>query len=177
MPPPPPSLGLGLGLVRSGGVGLDSVLEPDAVWQVVIPPDSPLYNHPGESETPKIALPGGTHVLQFVIDQLSPSILAEGEPFFNIYDADFNPSPRVANLIEILGGDYVIEETAVASATDFYFEPAESPTNGRLTTTFEIEVLVSSMPLGLYVFSPNTLSPDPFTFRVSLYVLSSTPAP
>jgi hypothetical protein len=175
MPPPPPSLGLGLGLARP--LVPTSGPAPAAVWQVFIEPDSPVYNHPGESETPKIALPGGTHILKIVIDQISPNWTGEYLTS-GLYDADFNPSPRVANLIELLDEvGLAIGEDTTASQSDFAIESSDTIALPRFLATFEIEVLVSSMPLGLYVFSPDPTHPDPFTFRVSLYVLSSTPAP
>jgi hypothetical protein len=150
-------------------------LVPDAVWQVLIPPDTGIYNHPNESETPKITLPGGIHRLKLVVDQPSANY-AESEMQFYLYDADFNLSPRVLNLLEIITEQGIIlEEAASASSSDLYCDAGTLV--GKKSVTFEVEVLASTVPLGLFSFTPDAESADPFSFRASLYLLSSAPLP
>jgi hypothetical protein len=156
-------------------------LIPDAVWQVLIPPDTGVYNHPNESETPKITLPGGIHRLKLVVDQISSNYAGQYLSF-SLYDADFNSSQRVLALYEILDSQgFTINEEANASQSDLFFDGSDvvaSPASAqRYFSDLLVEVLASTVPLGLFSLTPDAESADPFSFRASLYLLSSAPLP
>lgn len=181
MPPPPPSLGLGLSLVRGGVVGpATPALIPDAVWQIVVPAGETFYNHPETVEDIKLNLPGGYYEVRVVFDQFNSMFEGNFIQGASLYDYDFNESRVVLfdGYLPSDAGELGVAQFSNVSASDLFIEygtfigaPASAE---RFSVDFGIEVLASTVRFGLFYVPFFTVTSEA-RFRVSLYILSSTP--